>query len=51
MVRGPILSSFSVRSTDILSILGWGDIKGIIEKVPYLKELGVDVLWVSPSKL
>ncbi len=27
---------------------GIGDIKGIIEKLDYLKELGVDVLWISP---
>jgi oligo-1,6-glucosidase len=29
---------------------GWGDIRGITSKVDYLKELGVDVLWLSPSK-
>ena len=27
---------------------GIGDIPGIIEKLDYLKELGVDVLWISP---
>ncbi|KAA8649436.1 hypothetical protein EYZ11_008119 [Aspergillus tanneri] len=27
---------------------GWGDICGVIEKVPYLHSLGVDVVWVSP---
>ena len=27
---------------------GIGDINGIIEKLDYLKELGVDVLWISP---
>ncbi|OAA56646.1 maltase [Niveomyces insectorum RCEF 264] len=27
---------------------GLGDIPGILSKVDYLKELGVDVLWVSP---
>ena len=27
---------------------GIGDIKGIIEKLDYLKELGVNVLWISP---
>ena len=27
---------------------GVGDIKGIIEKLDYLKELGVNVLWISP---
>lgn len=27
---------------------GIGDIPGIIEKIPYLKELGVSILWLSP---
>ncbi|KUI61914.1 Eukaryotic peptide chain release factor subunit 1 [Cytospora mali] len=27
---------------------GLGDIKGIISKVDYLKDLGVDIVWVSP---
>ena len=27
---------------------GIGDIKGIIEKLDYLEELGVNVLWISP---
>lgn len=27
---------------------GIGDINGIIEKLDYLKELGVNVLWISP---
>ncbi|WP_416148221.1 alpha,alpha-phosphotrehalase [Salipaludibacillus sp. HK11] len=27
---------------------GTGDIQGIIEKLSYLKELGVDVLWLTP---
>ena len=27
---------------------GIGDLKGIIEKIPYLAELGVDVLWINP---
>ena len=25
-----------------------GNIKGIIDKLPYLKELGIDVIWISP---
>lgn len=28
---------------------GWGDLKGITSKLDYLKHLGVDVLWLSPS--
>lgn len=27
---------------------GIGDLKGITEKVPYLSELGVDAVWLSP---
>ncbi|KAF7593186.1 alpha-glucosidase mal12 [Aspergillus hancockii] len=27
---------------------GWGDIPGLISKIPYLHELGVDVVWLSP---
>lgn len=27
---------------------GWGDLKGITSKVDYLKDLGVDVVWLSP---
>ena len=27
---------------------GIGDINGIIEKLDYLKELGIDVIWLSP---
>ena len=27
---------------------GLGDINGIIEKLPYLKDLGVDAIWLSP---
>ena len=30
---------------------GWGNVKGITSKVDYLKELGVDIVWVSPSQL
>jgi oligo-1,6-glucosidase len=27
---------------------GIGDLKGIVSKVPYLKELGVDIVWLCP---
>ena len=30
---------------------GWGDIKGITSKLDYLKSLGVDIVWISPSQL
>ena len=27
---------------------GFGDIRGIIEKIPYLAKLGVDIVWMNP---
>ncbi len=27
---------------------GWGDIRGIISRLDYLKELGIDVIWFNP---
>lgn len=27
---------------------GWGDIKGITSELDYIRELGVDIVWVSP---
>lgn len=27
---------------------GIGDINGIIEKIPYLRELGIDFIWINP---
>jgi 1,4-alpha-glucan branching enzyme len=30
---------------------GVGDIKGIIKRLDYLKELGVDAVWLSPGIL
>ena len=39
-------SSFKDSNDD-----GWGDIKGVTSKVDYLKEFGVDVVWLSPSRL
>lgn len=27
---------------------GIGDIEGIINKLDYLKDLGIDILWISP---
>lgn len=28
---------------------GWGDIAGITSKLDYIKDLGADIVWVSPS--
>ncbi|KAF2154916.1 glycoside hydrolase family 13 protein [Myriangium duriaei CBS 260.36] len=38
----------SFLSTGTGSKPGWGDLRGITSKVDYLKDLGVDVLWLSP---
>lgn len=27
---------------------GVGDLRGIIEKLPYLAELGIDMVWLNP---
>ena len=27
---------------------GYGDLPGVISKLPYLKDLGVDAVWLSP---
>ncbi|MFX3862145.1 alpha-amylase family glycosyl hydrolase, partial [Streptococcus suis] len=27
---------------------GVGDLRGIIEKLPYLKALGIDMIWLNP---
>ncbi|RBW67277.1 glycoside hydrolase family 13 protein [Bacillus taeanensis] len=27
---------------------GYGDLKGVIEKLDYIKELGVDIIWLNP---
>lgn len=39
-------SSFNDTNGD-----GIGDLRGIIEKLDYLKKLGVNVVWLSPSAL
>lgn len=37
----------SVNNWDKPQFLG-GNIKGITEKLPYLKELGINTIWISP---
>ena len=36
------------RSYNSSTNTGIGDLQGIIQKLPYLKNLGIDALWVSP---
>jgi oligo-1,6-glucosidase len=38
----------SFQSTGSGSLPGWGDIKGVVSKLDYLKHLGIDVVWLSP---
>ena len=49
---GAISDSHQVYPSSFLDTTGsgWGDIKGITSKVDYLRDLGVDIVWVSPSK-
>lgn len=37
-----------IRSFNDSNSDGLGDIKGIIEKLDYLKNLGIDVIWITP---
>jgi len=30
---------------------GWGDVKGVTSKLDYLKDLGIEAIWLSPSML
>lgn len=30
---------------------GVGDLRGIIDKLPYLQELGIDMIWLNPFYL
>ncbi|TPX30383.1 hypothetical protein SmJEL517_g06035 [Synchytrium microbalum] len=61
MMRAPVLSKISQawwKSAVVYQIYprsfkdsngdGIGDINGIRQKIPYLKDLGVDVIWLSP---
>jgi len=36
-----------VKNWDKPNFLG-GDIRGVIRKIPYLKDLGINTIWVSP---
>lgn len=37
-----------IRSFNDSSGTGMGDLQGIQDKLPYLKELGIDVIWITP---
>lgn len=51
--QGVVLIALQVYPSSFLDTNGdgWGDVKGITSKLDYLKELGIDIVWVSPSQL
>jgi len=46
--RGAVIYQIYPRSFMDANHDGIGDLAGIIEKLPYVKELGVDAIWISP---
>jgi oligo-1,6-glucosidase len=48
LVRPPFPTRLTNRSFCDSDGDGWGDLKGIISKLGYLQDLGVDVVWLSP---
>jgi maltose alpha-D-glucosyltransferase/alpha-amylase len=46
--RDAVVYTLNVRTFNDSDGDGWGDFQGLIEKLPYLEELGVDCLWVRP---
>ena len=30
---------------------GWGDIRGVIDRLDYIQELGVDFIWFNPMTI
>lgn len=40
-------NDFSIRP-DSLEVRHGGDLRGILEKIPYLRELGITTLWLNP---
>ncbi|MGT2887911.1 alpha,alpha-phosphotrehalase [Streptococcus didelphis] len=46
--KGKVVYQIYPKSYKDTSGNGIGDLAGIIEKIPYLKELGVDMVWLNP---
>jgi alpha-glucosidase len=46
--RGATLYQIYPRSYQDSNADGIGDLKGIIERLPYIAELGADAIWISP---
>ncbi|MEW6982408.1 alpha-glucosidase [Colwelliaceae bacterium 6471] len=46
--RGAVIYQIYPRSFMDASGDGIGDLQGIVQKIPYVKNLGVDAIWISP---
>ena len=46
--RNAVVYQIYLRSFQDSNGDGIGDLKGVIERLPYLQELGIDVIWLSP---
>ncbi|MFD2167927.1 alpha-glucosidase [Thalassotalea euphylliae] len=46
--RGAVIYQIYPRSFMDANNDGIGDLRGIIQKLPYIKSLGVDAIWISP---
>ncbi len=44
---GDISNNYNVDKTDLTAWQG-GDYQGVIDKIPYLKKLGITAVWISP---
>jgi alpha-glucosidase len=47
--HGAVIYQLYVRSWQDSNDDGYGDLRGIIERLDYLSELGVDAVWLSPT--
>ena len=47
-VKNSTVYQIYIKSFKDTSGNGFGDIRGITEKLDYLKELGVDYVWITP---
>ena len=47
--HGAVIYQLYVRSWRDSNDDGYGDLRGIIERLDYLSQLGVDAVWLSPT--
>ena len=46
--KSAIFYELYVRAFKDSNADGWGDLKGVTEKLDYLQDLGVDAIWLLP---